>query len=1171
MKIPFSMLGFLGAVAALALADDPKQAELAKKPQWQRMLTGEDAKATAKLEKRIEELEATDDYEAAIKSAEQLLSLRTKVQGGDHFEVANEKDRIKVLKRVAGLEAQARREWQVTTGKWREAAQLFSQAKYAEALTIRRQILEIHRKVLGEEHSYTATSYNNVAAYLVAQGKAAEAGPLFQKALVIHRKVLGEEHPVTANSYSNLASNLVSLGKAKEAQPLYQKALDIARQVLGEDHPYTANSYNGVAFNLHALGKAAEAQPLLQKALDIRRKVLGEDHPVTAGSYNNVAYNLAVLGKAAEAQPLYQKALDINRKVLGEDHPDTARSYNNLAANLDTLGKATEAQSLYQNSLAIRRKVLGEEHPDTANSYHNVAFNLHALGKAAEAQPLLQKALDINRKVLGEEHPETANSYNGVASNLHALGKAAEAQPLYQKALDIRRKVLGAEHPVTAHSYSNLAYNLAALGKATEAQPLLQKALDIHRKVMGEEHPDTATIYNNLAGILIVQGKAADAESILRQAIFSAEASRLSRAKGIERAIGEQFNPRLALATMEQRTAPAAAWAHVEATLARGLLDQHGLAHSNLTADESAELARLQDRIADRQSQILKLVSQSKRSESETARLEQLLTDRRDAEEKLAVLAVAASTRAVASREQIQAAIPVDAALLLWIDVTSKGGVEEHFACVVRRDREPKWERLPGRGESGKWTKEDSLVPGEFRDALTSSAPADRVEALAKKLQAQRIAPVLKHLDGVSTLYVVGIGEMVGIPVEALTDRFAVSYVPSGTFLAQLKDWPKPASSRFLAIGDAIYETEKQTVAISTDLPSGGLLITQVVPQSAAANAGLRAGDVLLKYGDSAIATMEDLQKASAANAKVDRIALSVWREGRAKPLSLEIAPGRMGVALDREPAPEAIANRRKTEAMLASIRGGEWKDLPGTRVETNRLQQLFGESAKVLTDGDASEQTLESLRKSGELAKYRYLHFATHGEGNNAKAFESALILSQDKLPKDNLPKPGEPWINGQLSAREVLDYWKLDAELVTLSACETAIGKSGGGDGLLGFAQAFLTAGARSVCLSLWKVDDTATALLMSRFYENLLGRREGLAKPMGKAAALDEAKRWLRNLSREEATARIAKIGTGVARGTRGKGVDLKVATTESKDTKPFAHPKYWAAFILIGDPN
>jgi CHAT domain-containing protein len=263
---------------------------------------------------------------------------------------------------------------------------------------------------------------------------------------------------------------------------------------------------------------------------------------------------------------------------------------------------------------------------------------------------------------------------------------------------------------------------------------------------------------------------------------------------------------------------------------------------------------------------------------------------------------------------------------------------------------------------------------------------------------------------------------------------------------------------------------------------------------------------------------------------------------------------------------------------VLAALRGGGWADLPGTRVETDRLRHLLGAECRVLTDGAASEQALEGLRQSGELARFRYLHLATHGQGNAVRAFESALILAQDKLPKDALPRAGEPFLDGRLSAREVLDFWTLDAELVTLSACETAVGADGSGDGALGFAQAFLHAGSRAVCLSLWKVDDTATALLMDRFYQNLLGKRDGLVRPLGKAAALDEAKRWLRGLSGAEALARAAEVAEGVARGTRGKGAVLNPiappadpTAPAAKDTKPFAHPKYWAAFVLIGDPN
>jgi CHAT domain-containing protein len=166
-----------------------------------------------------------------------------------------------------------------------------------------------------------------------------------------------------------------------------------------------------------------------------------------------------------------------------------------------------------------------------------------------------------------------------------------------------------------------------------------------------------------------------------------------------------------------------------------------------------------------------------------------------------------------------------------------------------------------------------------------------------------------------------------------------------------------------------------------------------------------------------------------------------------------------------------------------------------------------------------------------------------------------------------------GEPYLEGRLTAAEVLEYWKLDAELVTLSACDSGLGKQGGGDGLLGFAQAFLLAGSRAVCLSLWQVDDTATCLLMDRFYQNLLGKRAGI-KPMGKAAALDEAKRWLRNLTSTEALERLGAITQGVVRGQRPARQEMRAVPKPEDagpDYKPYAHPRYWAAFILIGDSD
>src|SRR5260370_28156698 len=113
-------------------------------------------------------------------------------------------------------------------------------------------------------------------------------------------------------------------------------------------------------------------------------------------------------------------------------------------------------------------------------------------------------------------------------------------------------------------------------------------------------------------------------------------------------------------------------------------------------------------------------------------------------------------------------------------------------------------------------------------------------------------------------------------------------------------------------------------------------------------------------------------------------------------------------------------------------------------------------------------------------------------------------------------------------------MQRWKLDAELVTLSACETGLGEGVGGEGYLGFAQALFAAGARSVVLSLWPVDDPSTALLMTRFYQNLLGKRLNLVKPLSKAEALREAKQWLRELPVHE----VDKLRRQLPQGIRPK---------------------------------
>ena len=222
-----------------------------------------------------------------------------------------------------------------------------------------------------------------------------------------------------------------------------------------------------------------------------------------------------------------------------------------------------------------------------------------------------------------------------------------------------------------------------------------------------------------------------------------------------------------------------------------------------------------------------------------------------------------------------------------------------------------------------------------------------------------------------------------------------------------------------------------------------------------------------------------------------------------------------------------------------------------------------------------ASEPELDRLASSGELGRFGFIHLATHGVIDEETPQRSAVILSQTDLP-DSLTQVlnHKPAFDGRLSAREIQRGWELKAELVTLSACETALGRDSGGEGFVGFTQALLMSGARSVCLSLWKVDDTATAVLMQRFYANLLGRRPGLTTPMPKADALREAKAWLRGLKRAEVLARFAEMSNGVDRGTGAKArkpTEAASIPAGGDNERPYDHPYYWAAFVLVGDPD
>jgi len=212
-----------------------------------------------------------------------------------------------------------------------------------------------------------------------------------------------------------------------------------------------------------------------------------------------------------------------------------------------------------------------------------------------------------------------------------------------------------------------------------------------------------------------------------------------------------------------------------------------------------------------------------------------------------------------------------------------------------------------------------------------------------------------------------------------------------------------------------------------------------------------------------------------------------------------------------RLPSPSSIGGR--IERGIADFSGTGLRDLPETRAEVEQIGEVIGSDAVMLVGKDATETAF----KKQPLDQFRILHLAVHGFADTQYPERSALVLGIDPHSRDD----------GLLQVREIIRL-RLNAELTTLSACDTGVGKLQGQEGISNLVEAFLVAGSKSVVASLWSADDTFASALMEQFYRHL-------AQDEDSSSALRNAKLDL-----------LAKYGNQVS-------------------------PFYWAAFIAVGEAS
>jgi CHAT domain-containing protein/tetratricopeptide (TPR) repeat protein len=1162
---------------------------------------------------RLRTAEREGRFAQAVETAREIAALHEQARGKQHWLATDARHRVEWYRGLVGLSPEQQRE----TGRCfrllaqanrlagrhrqKEAAVLFRQAldasvrilgeehlftafvchqasrnlhalgQYAQAQVLCEKALAIDRKVLGEEHPYTADRLNNVALCLNGRGKYAEAQLLLERALATRRKVLGEEHPATAGSFNCVGLNLLAQGKAALAQPRFERALAIFRKVVGEEHPYTVEALNHVAISLDARGKHAAAQPLKERALASNWKMLGKEHPNTAASLNNLAWNLNAQGKYLEAQPLYEKALAIRKRVLGEDHLDTAGSYNNLAANLHAQGKYAQAQPLLERALAIYRKVLGEEHPYTAGPLGNVAVNLTYQGQYARAQPLLEKALAILVKKLGETHPHIARGCINVAAILERQGKFEEALPLYLRAIAIRKKELGEAHADTASAYNNVAHNLERQGHPALALPLYEKATSIWIKTLTEDHPRTWIGWTNVALSLDALGKKARAQSLFEKALAN-----WKKRLGEEHPHTARGYKNLAHSLFDQEK-----YLQALPLIARAVAISKKVLGENHpdTASRCILLAFTLWRLA-QFSQAIHLL-QAALPRHEAARLQTASSGF----DRAVALSKSDSPHALLALGLARLGQPRKAFAIAEAGL-ARGLLDDLAAPVSAEARQAAslcsfLDRL-----------DSQLLPLFGLDRLTADQKALREQlSLQRRAVLDRLARLAAHASASQVLGLTDIQKhlapdaalVLWVDVDTLGEHQAcivrrngppvwvrlAGNGKDGTWTSTDLDLPGRLY-RLLAGPPSARVTDQQRQEVERRCLTAALRRQRLEPL--AAHLGESNGLPAVKHlfvvptGWAAYVPLEVLGlKQRVSYVPSGSILAHLVQQRRPVAATSLLA---LGDPVFSPPAPSRPG--------ATVLRGADPVALPGTRHEVQALARLVPD-ATVLLGSHASRQRLDALAQARELQRFRLIHLATHGIVDANTPGRSRLLLARDPL-SDPLTQAhgGDRARTGELTVAAIRGTWKLDADLVVLSACRTALGRQGGGDGLLGFAQAFLQVGARSVVLSRWEVDDTATALLMVRFYENLLGKRAGLKTGIPRAAALEEARAWLRILPRPQAAKLSATLQAGKLAGTtRADVIPLEPPDKGSvklpAGERPYAHPFYWAAFVLIGDPD
>jgi CHAT domain-containing protein/Tfp pilus assembly protein PilF len=881
------------------------------------------------------------------------------------------------------------------------------------------------------------------------------------------------------------AELLLLLGGLLSVSSESQKALDVLHQARTIFHDLGNSKMEAGA--LFFIGNVHKNTYENQKALDYYGKAL--DLYRTMGNHFAEASTCLAIGQVYAGMDDYHKAIEQFRKALpvfqnsGEPltEASTLASIGNFYAKL---GEEEIARDYYNHALSLYR-VVGLR-PDEARM-------LKALGEIYLMAGDRQKALDnLNRALaifheFGDRGAE-ADTYFGIGVTYEALGENHKAIDNLRQALNLYRTM--EQGRKQAHVLTQVGAVYLALGEYQKALENLKEGLLITHAV-GNRDDEAMALYL-VALINYERGELIEARTKLEAALEITNSSRQKIANPEWRASflasRQPFHELYIdlLMRLHQREPgkghDAEALTASERARARSLLEILTEARVDIRQGVDPELLQreceLQQRLnakSERQIQLRSSTPAERQAEAVKKELEAL-------EKELAQL----TTEYQEVQAQIRAKSPRYAALTqpqpLSLKEIQQQVLDEDMLLLeyaLGEERSFLWAVTPTSIKSYELPKraEIEAAARQAYDLMTKSketAARGQAALSAARLSQMILGPVADQL-GKKRLLIVADGALQYIPFAALPAPKG-SLVPGHLSLAD-SERPRTNDKGRMTKDQGPLIVDHEIVS----LPSASVLAVlrrELAGRQTAPKLVAVLADPVFEKNDPRVKATEPQRHG-----------------GGQKEKAASSQPPPSGSTSSSLVALPSDVERAARDAGLMSF-----KRLQFTRQEAEAITALIPEKQRLTAlDFEASRGTVTNA----DLSQYRLVHVATHGLLNSVHPELSGLVLSL-------MDEKGQPQ-DGFLRLHEVYNL-KLNADLVVLSACQTALGKEVKGEGLVGLTRGFMYAGAARVLVSLWNVSDEATAELMRRFYHGML--REGLRPAAALRAAqvsMSKEQRW------------------------------------------------------------